>query len=409
MPLQFSIPTWLKVLNGKKFIPVSQLTELWIYKDTAHRLHAEVVTYVPDDKWFLNISDGYQGIVYVKDWRENFVKGFYCTSDGEIMYIHQDAARSYIDCSYARTQAICVETDWVICKSCPGCADPSSSCYTDIETNCYLMEASDMNSGEYGEFVLPDGTGIPSGGDYVSSAINASQTWGKYDPNKRQDIIQELNAFDARIKDSLTHTCLDIVFQNIERLSGGISEIVYTFSDSIPFFNWEIREDSLPELIPAATKNFYEDGYIVTSLDFSKLKHSTDLAVAITIMHEVIHAYLLAYFRYDSSFVRDSYPQLMEEYIDDKYSLAQAQHDQMVVSYINQLFTSLKEYGKFLGYHISDQVYSDLAWSGLIDTHAFAVKPEDEKNRIKSRIAAEFYDIQQGSVVPEGKGLYCEH
>jgi len=89
--------------------------------------------------------------------------------------------------------------------------------------------------------------------------------------------------------------------------------------------------------------------------------------------------------------------------------LAQAQHDQMVVSYINQLFTSLKEYGELLGYHISDQVYSDLAWSGLIDTHAFAVKPEDEKNRIKSRIAAEFYDIQQGSAVPEGKGLSCEN
>lgn len=207
--------------------------------------------------------------------------------------------------------------------------------------------------------------------------------------NTPPTVEEQLFMFDQKIEDSLTNNCLKTILGQVKNISTGkIGEIIYKFSGEIPKWNWELKEGTLPANTNGST-TLGTDG-AVTTLDYNKLKKATNLAVARTIIHEAVHAYLTVYFRYDPLNAQKDYPGMLKAWSKSKHpDYNDIQHDQMVKSFVSDIGAALKEYGTHvLGLQIDDYIYNDLAWGGLDFSNNSQLSDAD-KVRIQNRLSAE--------------------
>lgn len=121
---------------------------------------------------------------------------------------------------------------------------------------------------------------------------------------------------------------------------------------------------------------------------------STDLALASTILHEIIHAYFLSILDdcivANNCTVLQSYPDLWNFYVANKtgnFTNGLSQHNQIANSYVNIMGAALQEFitGVPVVTGQQSQVYTDLAWYGLEGTIPYNALPVDDKNRIQFR------------------------
>jgi hypothetical protein len=202
--------------------------------------------------------------------------------------------------------------------------------------------------------------------------------------------------FDNHITNNITHECLTAILDKIKALSEGkIASIVTAFSGTAPNWNWTVNDaltnsNNVGETDPSIT-----NGNITTSLNWSIMQNYTDLAAARTMMHEVVHAYLVAYFANDPTAAQKDYAQLYEDYLSDKYpNMGTAQHEEMGRSFVDQIANALQQYGQNNGYgNLSYEVYHDMAWGGLYGNNtgvaAFNALTPFERERIRARNSAE--------------------
>lgn len=160
---------------------------------------------------------------------------------------------------------------------------------------------------------------------------------------------------------------MQIILNDLKGLTNGsVASIIQKFSGSIPGYNWQLVNTSLPnnENAGTATK-INSQGYITTQFDAAKFGNSTDLSVARTILHESVHAYVVAV-TYNTLTDPVKRQQLLGP---DWLTVAiNYGHDYMASNYISPLASALEEYGNnFLGYNLPTQFYQDLAWGGLMD------------------------------------------
>lgn len=208
---------------------------------------------------------------------------------------------------------------------------------------------------------------------------------------------QLLAEFDRRIIDSLTHECMRNVLNGLKGLNDGkVGNIIKVFSGDLPDYNWKVAEGNANGNV-AITDPYWISGAPVTTIfDFSKMSNFSDLAVARTMIHEAIHAYITNYFGADTTAFSKSYPQLFDDYITSKYpTLGQAQHEEMGKNMVNDIAISLSQYGQSKGYNLSIDIYKDIAWGGLYGNSnqtsvaAFNSLLPYERERIRYRNAAE--------------------
>lgn len=193
------------------------------------------------------------------------------------------------------------------------------------------------------------------------------------------------------IKDDLYHESLKGVLFDIKNLKDGkMGEILAKFSATDARWVWKVREGSLPPNTNAITQ--IKPGGVVTTLNYSNLKGATKLSVARTLIHEMIHAYLVLYFRYDST-ANATYPRMVAAYRAQipAPQLNDVHHQEMAVSFVDEIALALREYGRTLGLEVADSVYTDLAWGGL-DYRSNTSLADDSKQRIQSRLTAEQTD-----------------
>lgn len=182
---------------------------------------------------------------------------------------------------------------------------------------------------------------------------------------------------------------------------GKVAEIINQFSGDIPNWNWQLKEGSLPANQNGGTS--LTSGGAITVLDYNKLKTATNIAVARTIIHESIHAYLTVYFRYDPVNAQKDYPGMLRAWQRAKHpDYNEIQHDQMEKSFVNDIATSLKEYGQARGLNLSDYIYQDLAWGGL-DFDNNNQLSDDDKARIQNRLSAEQTNTTYDTESPAGQ------
>lgn len=248
-----------------------------------------------------------------------------------------------------------------------------------------------------GDFRILDGAYVTPN-DYPGKDDGAPWLWW-------ENLETLLPEFDNSIKDSLASPCLSKVLSEIKGIKNGkIGEIINKFSGTLPLYNWKIKNGTLPQHTQGRTNNALDNGYVVTFLDSNQLKKATDMAIAATIMHESIHAYLVSYFRFDPAKASLDYPTLIHEWEKSKHpNLNDVQHNEMTRSFVNEIATALKEYGISKGYILTDEFYEDMAWGGLQSTKAFQDLAPDDQVRIQNRLSAELLSQPFDTEFPLGK------
>ncbi len=192
-----------------------------------------------------------------------------------------------------------------------------------------------------------------------------------------------------------------------------IAMIISRFGTPKSVYNWELISTLPSENINKADtkRRVGIDSYdYVTKIDSIYTTKATKISIARTILHEMLHAYMLSHI----DDVKDgnisdvlSFPTLWQKLRSINAipgSSLSAQHDQMAQKFIEPLKEALKEWHK--NDKRSDEYYEDMAWGALIDTDTFEhYYPKDSKSykRVLNRNAAEDEGSNSNGVFPLGK------
>lgn len=150
--------------------------------------------------------------------------------------------------------------------------------------------------------------------------------------------------------------------------NGSVGQIVQKFSGNTPGYNWEVKDSVLAGSQNAFTSQAYNKatGTVTTTFDASKFTNATNLSIARTILHESIHAHLIAFAKNDPLAVSKSYAQLIKDLAT--LNANDAQHAEFVRSFVGDIANSLEELGQKYGYQHPSTFYNELAWGGLTHT-----------------------------------------
>lgn len=215
----------------------------------------------------------------------------------------------------------------------------------------------------------------------------------------------DLTTYLGGIKDELVHESLKQILAGIATLKEGkIGAIINTFLNNASNWTWVITEGSLPENENGRTQ--LTSGIAVTTLDYGKLKDATNLSVARTMIHEMIHAYITLYFQNDPLNANKDYPEILAAWqASEKHDYNEIQHTEIAKNFVEDIAESLNEFGQKVGLiNINELVYNDLAWGGL-DFENNTSLTEADKQRIESRLSAEQLDTPFDTQIPAGVKL----
>lgn len=192
----------------------------------------------------------------------------------------------------------------------------------------------------------------------------------------------------VNIKDDLRHESMKRVLAGIINLKKGkIGEIIQKFSRPDQKWVWKVKEGNLPTHTNAKTERTREG--VLTTLDYGKLKRASTLSVARTIIHEMVHAYLVLYFQLDGLNANKEYPEIVRAWqVTPDPDLNSIHHAEMANSLVDDIALAVKEYGLSVGHYVEDSVCRELAWAGL-DFQNNDQLAEENKMRIQQRLSAE--------------------
>jgi hypothetical protein len=217
--------------------------------------------------------------------------------------------------------------------------------------------------------------------------------------------------FTDKIDTSQLSDCFKNVLKLLEEIDNNcVANTIQDFSGDTPGFNWKVKDGSAGGNNAQTNSNYDRaSDRVTTEFNTSNFTSGSDLAVAKTLLHESVHAYILAYFATEQN-ASKSYSQYVDDYYSSKRpDLNETQHNEMVRSFAGSIATLLQQYGQNQGYNLSYQYYNDLAWGGLHETKAFKALSLVDKERILDVINIEQSgkDNNGDSVTPKGKISGC--
>jgi len=212
------------------------------------------------------------------------------------------------------------------------------------------------------------------------------------------------------IDDSLDPCSKDILGQLKNLQTNDIASVIHRFDSPKSTYNWEIKNNSLTSGNVAETdrRNNTQTFDYVTEIDSDYINQATKIAIARTILHEMLHAYMISHIDDVNAGNTVDVRQflLLWNYIRNTTSpggsTQTAQHEYMANRFIPHLKASLKEYD---GGTQPDQYYEDLAWGALFETDTFNhFHPVNStsRNRIINTNAAEDTNSSQNGINPKG-------
>ena len=218
------------------------------------------------------------------------------------------------------------------------------------------------------------------------------------------EVSKPLTFFPGRINNRLRHPELTEVLLSLFALEKGkFKAISDTFSSDNNEWCWTIMEGILPENIIGQTNYF--DNCVITTLDYGKLCKATNLFVAGNILHEMAHAYLTLYYRFNPFAARKDYPKIYSEWkSNERFDYNDAQHEEIESQFEQDIFYTLKAYSESIHLAPNEKVLTDLAWGGL-DFINNSQLLETDKERIQNRLLSELFNRHTGTENPYGTRL----
>ncbi|MFM6954438.1 MAG: hypothetical protein ACKOWL_05580 [Sphingobacteriaceae bacterium] len=337
-------------------IPLSELSYLLIYKDAQKHYHAEVVTKLPEKNYrpnYKNPNSPFKGVILVEDWWGNTIRniGLGIAGPENLLgyVIPQAKGQKPPTGNMMLEEQHCYNQVWEI-TICGGGAEGCTT-HNEIDQVCFTMYTDTGNGGGGGI-----GSGYPSPIDYGFMP----HAGGGY------NTLPEAT-FMNKIDDTQLKPCMKSILNGIKTLSNGsVAGIIQKFAGETPGFNWTLKDGVLPQNWNGSTNPIYNAGTVTTTFDSQKFTHASDLAIARTILHESVHAYLVAYFKNEPIIAQNTYSEMVEEWESKKHpNLNSIQHNEIIRNFMLDIGVSLKEYGGLKGYNLTTEFCNDLAWGGL--------------------------------------------
>lgn len=218
-----------------------------------------------------------------------------------------------------------------------------------------------------------------------SEPAAASAAGGKRLFTPEQSLVSEKL---TGVIDELCEKRLKAILAEVTKIRGGkIGKIIEKLKSDSPNWAWVIKEGTLHENVNGKT-SLTPNGAL-TILDYDKLQNATDLSIARTMIHEMVHVYLDLYFRYNQMEAIREYPLMHSAWQMEKYpDYNKIQHDEIEQTFLIDIASALKEYGEQTKLDANDMTYIDLAWGGLNVQNARMLNPR-EKRRIQNRLSEE--------------------
>ncbi len=202
-------------------------------------------------------------------------------------------------------------------------------------------------------------------------------------------------------------------------LATGSHNIHYKVSHELPQLTKGRTRFKQPN--PVTTNSLNEPAYnLIIELNHDYITTSTDLSIAMTIIHENLHAILL-YFEYNNCIhtIEDNptYAQLIQAYLNE-VAVGPQQHHAFMTQYIQNLGDALKAYAVGKGYNLPDSFYNAMAWQGLTDigmNGGYVTNPEfinlipssNERQIIRDIITAEEKNSEWNGQLPHSNSNSC--
>jgi hypothetical protein len=156
----------------------------------------------------------------------------------------------------------------------------------------------------------------------------------------------------------------------------------------------------------ACTAPQISNGFAIVTLNKDNLANATDLSIARTIMHEMLHAYLIFEAKYPSNCDLNN---LLNEYMKKNgiQILTQNDHHRLFVEtkFLNDIEVELKKFATSVGYNVEtlgNQYFKDMAWGGLQFTDVYNSLSPAEKLRISNILNSEANSSPSGNTSPKG-------
>ncbi|MEO8535590.1 MAG: hypothetical protein ABI441_17675 [Flavobacterium sp.] len=244
-------------------------------------------------------------------------------------------------------------------------------------------------------------------------------------------LLEDTEVIEDYINDTNLDPCTKDILNKLKNLGGGdIAEMLKRFSPAGTIFILNMRTGQVT--VPRDWAQTSKDNSSGTSInmvfneDYINGKDNpsrpTDLSVATTMVHEIIHAYLISLLE-ENKFCGASgicdFPTIYDAYVqqqiakDKNNTLSQDAHHELIAqNYVNSIAATIQEFhtGLHINSGIPKQVYLDMAWGGLTGTRIFNKNypndPNDknykDRERITARINTEKLGSQYGINSPVG-------
>lgn len=201
------------------------------------------------------------------------------------------------------------------------------------------------------------------------------------------------------------------ILADLKNLSGNtVADIIQKFAGEVPGYNLEFKtayDDESGRTAWVRNKTVNGNMQIFFNTNETTRQNVTDLAIATTMLHESVHAYLYAFFNEDKKELKATYPELVARFFGEKHgiNIPKVQHNLMVKEFKDDIAESVYTYGMAKGYTYPKSFYQDLAWKGLLDTDGYLALPESDRNRILNILLAEQYG--KGNTTQKGNKAGC--
>lgn len=259
--------------------------------------------------------------------------------------------------------------------------------------------------------------------DYLYTYDAASGYWVA-EPETPENIAK---AIEEQINDSQLDPCTKAIMEKLKNSTEkDIAKMITRFTDPKSIFKINMSIGQVKDIRNWAEttpeKGSQTDINMVFKYDYingiGNTNRPTDLSIATTMAHEIIHAYLISLLEAHKSNGSNGsfdFPTIYEAYVQQQITknpniLASEHHELIAKQYVFAIATTIQEFhtGQYTDYPYQD--YIDLAWGGLTGTTIFNTNfPNDlshknykTRERILNRINAEKLGLFYQNTTPLG-------